>query len=77
MLSIHVRIDRAQRLLRMLEQDAPLLAIRVSELTPERQQSAKSYAAQLTAQARAELEKLLPHRSSMIHRFAKWIRATL
>jgi len=58
-LSIHVRIDRAQRLLRMLEQDAPLLAIRVSELTPERQQSAKSYAAQLTAQARAELEKLL------------------
>jgi hypothetical protein len=59
MLSIHVRIDRAQRLLRMLEQDAPLLAIRVAELTPERQQSAKSYAAQLTAQARAELEKLL------------------
>jgi len=29
MLSIHVRIDRAQRLLRMLEQDAPLLAVRV------------------------------------------------
>jgi hypothetical protein len=59
MLSIHVRIDRAQRLLRMLEQDAPLLAVRVAELTPERQQSAKNYAAQLTAQARAELEKLL------------------
>jgi hypothetical protein len=59
MLSLHVRIDRAQRLLRMLEQDAPLLARRVAELTPERQQSAKHYAAQLTAQARAELEKLL------------------
>ena len=59
MLSIHVRIDRAQRLVRMLEQDAPLLALRVAELTPERQQSAKSYAAQLTAHARAELEKLL------------------
>jgi hypothetical protein len=59
MLSIHVRIDRAQRLLRMLEQDAPLLARRVAELTPEHQQSAKSYAAQLTAHARAELEKLL------------------
>ncbi len=59
MLSIHVRIDRAQRLLRMLEQDAPLLAVRVSELTPERQQLAKAYAAQVTAQARAELEKLL------------------
>jgi len=54
-----VRIDRAQRLLRMLEQDAPLLAVRVAELTPERQQSAKSYAAQLTAHARAELQKLL------------------
>ena len=59
MLSLHVRIDRAHRLLRMLEQDAPLLARRVAELTPERQQSAKHYAAQLAAQARAELEKLL------------------
>ena len=59
MLSIHVRIDRAQRLLRMLEQDAPLLAVRVAGLTPEHQQSAKSYAAQLVAHARAELEKLL------------------
>jgi hypothetical protein len=25
----------------------------------------------------AELEQLLPRRSSIIHRFAKWIRATL
>jgi len=25
----------------------------------------------------AELEKLLPHRSSIIHRFARWVRATL
>jgi hypothetical protein len=58
MLSIDVRIDRAQRLVRMLEQDAPLLARRVAELTPDSQQSAKSYAAQLTAHARAELEKL-------------------
>ena len=32
MLSIHARIDRAQRLVRMLEQDAPLLAVRVAEL---------------------------------------------
>jgi hypothetical protein len=59
MLSIHARIDRAQRLVRMLERDAPLLAVRVAELTPERQHSAKSYAAQLTAHARAELQKLL------------------
>jgi len=59
MLPIHARIDRAQRLLRMLEEDAPLLELRVRDLTPERQQSAKAYAARLTAQARAELEKLI------------------
>ncbi len=59
MLSIHAKIDRTQRLLRMLEEDAPLLAARVAPLTPERQQSAKDYAAQLTAHARAELEKLM------------------
>jgi hypothetical protein len=59
MLSIHAKIDRTQRLLRMLEEDAPLLAVRVAPLTAERQQSAKDYAAQLTAHARAELEKLL------------------
>jgi hypothetical protein len=55
MLSIHAKINRTQRLLRMLEEDAPLLAVRVSQLTPERQQSAKDYA----AHARAELEKLI------------------
>jgi hypothetical protein len=64
MLSIQVRIDRAQRLLRMLEQDAPLLARRIAELTPEYQHSAQNYAAELTAQARAEVEKLLQERSA-------------
>jgi CRP-like cAMP-binding protein len=59
MLSINVRIDRTQRLLRMLEDDAPLLAARVAELTPERQKSAKEYAAKLTAHAHAELERLM------------------
>ena len=66
MLSIHARIDRAQRLVRMLEQDAPLLAIRVAPLTPEYQQSAKSYAAELTAHARAELHKLLQERTNWV-----------
>ena len=42
MLSIHVKIDRTQRLLRMLEEDAPLLAVRVAHLTPERQRSRRS-----------------------------------
>lgn len=58
MLPIDTRIHRAQRLLRMLEEDAPLLAARVAELTPERQQSAREYAAHLTATARAELDRL-------------------
>lgn len=43
----------------MLEEDAPLLARRFAELTPERQKSAKDFAAKLKAQARAELEKLI------------------
>ena len=59
MLSIHARIDRTQRLLRMLEEDAPLLAARVAPLTPERQQSAKDYADRLKAHAQAELENLI------------------
>ena len=59
MLSIHARIDRVRRLVQMLEEDAPLLARRVAELTPERQQSTKEYAAQLRAQARSELLQLI------------------
>ncbi len=59
MLPLHAKIDRTQRLLRMLEEDAPLLAMRVAPLTAERQQSAKDFAAQLTAHTRAELEKLI------------------
>ena len=41
MLPLHAKIDRTQRLLRMLEEDAPLLALRIAPLTAERQQSAK------------------------------------
>ena len=63
MLPIDSRIHRAQRLLRMLEEDAPLLAVRVAELTPERQQSAREYAAHLTATARAELDRLKEYES--------------
>lgn len=59
MLSIHNRIDRAQRLLRMLEEDVPFLEARVAPLTPEHQQSTRAYAAMLAAHTRAELERLL------------------
>jgi len=63
MLSIYDKIDRAQRLVRLLEEDAPLLDLRVAGLTPERQQAAKDFAARLTASARAELDRLIEQRS--------------
>ncbi|MBS1851250.1 MAG: hypothetical protein JST79_10085 [Acidobacteria bacterium] len=57
-LPIHARIERTERLLRMLEQDVPLLEMRFASLPPEQGRSARKYAAQLTAITRAELEKL-------------------
>lgn len=59
MLPIELRIDRAQRLLRMIEQDAPLLAVRVAPLSIERQHSAKSYAQELAMMTRDEIQRLL------------------
>jgi hypothetical protein len=58
MLTIDARIGRAQRLLRMLEEDVPMLAARVADLTPEYQNSAKNFAERLAAQTRAELDRL-------------------
>ncbi len=64
MLPIELRIDRAERLLRMIENDAPLLAARVAQLSSERQNSAKSYARQLAALTRAEIRKLTHEKDS-------------
>ncbi len=58
MLSLQTRIDRAHRLLLMLEQDAPRLARRIADLSLERQESAKAHAANIRVQAQFELEKL-------------------
>jgi len=41
MLPIDLRIDRAQRLLRMIEEDAPLLEMRIATLSREHQESAR------------------------------------
>jgi hypothetical protein len=71
MLPIEVQIERAQRLVRMLEQDVPLLAVRVADLTPEHQQSAKDHAAMITACARAELQRLLQESSPKRRKSAK------
>ena len=59
MLPIELRIDRAQKLLQMIEQDAPLLAVRVAPLSVEVQQSAKSHAQHLAILTRAEIKRLL------------------
>ena len=57
-LPIDLRIDRAERLLRMIEQDAPLLEMRLAPLSREQQESAKSHATMLAELTRAEIEKL-------------------
>jgi hypothetical protein len=63
MLPIELRIDRAERLLRMIEDDAPLLAARVAPLSAERQKSAKSYVQRLADRTRAEIRELLEERN--------------
>lgn len=58
MISLDEKIERTRRLLRRLEEDQPLLAMRVADLEWEHQESAKSFVAEMMAQTRAELEKL-------------------
>jgi hypothetical protein len=58
-----VKIARVQRTLRWLEDDVPLLAMRVKDLSPERQTLAKRFAASMIDQARAELERLMRERT--------------
>ena len=57
------RIARVQRTLQRLEDDARLVAMRVKDLSPERQSSAKSFAASMIDHTRAELERLLEERT--------------
>jgi hypothetical protein len=64
MLSVHAKIDRTERLIRMIEQDAPFLAMRVAGLSPERQNATREYVNQITAQARAELGRLIQEESA-------------
>jgi len=53
------RIAKVQRTLRYFEEDIPLLNMRVKELSKERQESARQFAAAVIDQTRAELERLL------------------
>jgi hypothetical protein len=59
MLPVEVRIARLQDTLRRLEEDVPLLAMRVRDLSPEGRESATQFAAAIMGQARAELDRLL------------------
>ena len=59
MLPTAYRISRVQKTLRWFEQDIPLLNMRVKDLSAERQQSAREFAAALIDQTRAELQRLL------------------
>ncbi|MGA7217956.1 MAG: hypothetical protein WBX38_06555 [Candidatus Sulfotelmatobacter sp.] len=59
MLPTAYRITRVQQALRSLEADIPLLAMRVKDLSAERQRSAHQFADALVSQTRAELQRLL------------------
>ena len=56
------RIAKVERTLRWFEEDIPLLNMRVKELSQERQESARKFAAAVIDQTRAELERLLQER---------------
>jgi hypothetical protein len=62
MLTNDFRIAKMQRTLRWFEQDIPLLNMRVRDLSKERQESARQFAAAVIDQTRAELERLLRER---------------
>jgi hypothetical protein len=67
MLSKDFRIAKVQRTLRWFEEDMPLLKVRVKELSKERQESARQFAAAVIDQTRAELERLLEEQAKDGH----------
>jgi hypothetical protein len=66
MLTNDFRIAKVQRTLRWFEDDIPLLNMRVRELSKERQESARKFAAAVIEETRAELERLLREQPSEI-----------
>ena len=62
MLTDDFRISRVQKSLRWFEEDIPLLNMRIKELSAERQESARRFAAAVIEQTRYELEKLMVQR---------------
>jgi hypothetical protein len=66
MLPAAYRVDRIQKTLRWFEGDLPLLNLRVKDLSPEGQQSARQFAASMIDQARAELQRLLEEQNQTV-----------
>jgi len=66
MLPNSYRIHRVQKTLRWFENDVALLNMRVKDLSAERQQSARQFAAALITRTRAELERLAEQPSSEV-----------
>ena len=62
MLTNEFRIAKVEKTLRWFEDDIPLLDMRVKELSQERQESARKFAAAMIALTRAELNRLLEQR---------------
>ena len=59
MLTNNFRIAKMQKTLRWFEEDVPLLNMRVKELSAERQESARRFAAAVIEQTRAELRRAM------------------
>jgi hypothetical protein len=53
------RLHRVQQTLRRFEQDIPLLNMRVKDLSIERQEAARKFAAALIEHTKAELARLM------------------
>ncbi len=66
MLTNDFRIAKVQRTLRWFEDDIPLLNMRVKELSKERQDSARQFAAAVIDQTRAELARLLQEQTQCV-----------
>ena len=58
MISLHEKIERAERLLKRLQEDEPLLAVRFAELAAEHRAESQLFAAEMLARTRTELERL-------------------
>ena len=67
MLTNDFRIAKVQKTLRWFEDDIPLLNMRVKELSKERQESARRFAAAVIAETRAELQRLLREQPHDLH----------